>query len=609
MATAENIALERRVTRLERRIKDQALLWIRTTLVVYGRVEEPNYSTVEEVVEAAKPEPEVVELYRIEDIEVLVDPIRGTKRVRSQLDPGRREAFDRLKQRPGVRLLDVEIPCHEDQVGPITSSAPRVAAFGGNRAGKSMFLVWWLFRRWLLRGGKRRVFWWVGPDTEKLITQGVWAIAGAFGMGGGAWPDEVFAELKQCPRTKKNASLEMIDGSSLLFLHANFRGREAGKNLKSANVTDAVIDEIGAIAHEANYHQVQVRVSQTGGAVATSSTRVKGHWSYEEITERAAELGPAMIEIFDLDLFRNPWMTLARIWQLFLGDKSLSRRALEKQVLPAEDKRAACLEVITNPVSLREHFGIETSRSRRLWPSWSDSLIYSSPHHRHPNLVVEREGYGVKLHNITAAILARKWPAQAARGERWHAWLGVDFNVRGHAVVLELFGLGQDHEHAIANSSTWTVLVSEEIQIDGTTEDLGKGIRSRVGILPVWYDPHGAPGHAARGTGTTTDAAILQQLGFPASPANGTNDKGAPLQLSQIDSRNVMHTLMAAGRWRVHERCVGWIQAMGKELAKPDGRVDKRASPDSETDYLSGYTDSGRYGAWPIFRDIFYDKS
>lgn len=607
MATAENIALERRVAKLERRVKDQALLWIRTTIVVCGRAGEPEYSSAEQAIEAAEAEPEVVELRRLPDLEVLIDPLRGTKRVRTALDPGRREAFDRLKQREGVRLLDVEIRCHEAQVGAILSRSPIVAAFGGNRSGKSMILVWWLFRRWLLRGGRHRVFWWVGPDVEKLVAQGVWTIAGDQGLGGGVWPDEVFAELRACPRSKKNPSLELIDGSVLLFQHANFRGRDAGKNLKSANVTDAVVDELGAIAHEANWHQVQIRVSQTGGAVATSTTRVKDHWSHEEISERAAELGPRVIDVYDVELFANPWMSYARIWKLFLTDKTITRRQLEQQVLPAEDKRGACLALVTNPKSLREHFGIETARSLMLWPSWEDRLIYSSPHYRHAELVVERDGELHKLKNITAEVLARKWPKQAARGVRWHAWAGVDFNVRGHSVILELFGDGASLEEAIANTNSWTVLVSDEVQIDGTTLDLAQGIRERAGIIPVWYDPHGAPGHASRGTGgDTTDAAILRQTGFPAAPANGVNIKtGSPMQLGQIDSRNVMHALMAEGRLRVHERCVGWIQAMATERAKPDGRADKRSSPDSPTDFLSGFTDSGRYGIWPIFKGMF----
>lgn len=613
MTTSENVALGRRVEQLEATIIDQALILVRTTLVVCERVEEPEYTTIAEVLEAAEREPEVREVRRIPDLELLIDPVKRTRKLRSRLSKKNQEKFDELKNAPGVRVIDVEIRCHEAQVRPILSSAPTVAAFGGNRAGKSMILIWWLFRRWMLRGGpprngKPRVFWWVGPDMVKVIEEGVWAIAGELGLGGGVWPSEVFVNLKPCPRTKKNPELELVDGSRVLFKHANFSGESAGKNLKSANVVDAVVDELGAIRAHANFHQVQVRVSQTGGHVATSTTRVLGHWSHDEITMRAEETGAEVIDVSNFDLFQNPWMSYARIWQLFINDRTLTRRQLESQVLPAKDKRAACLALVTNPKSLREHFGEETAASRFMWSSWSDDFIYSSAAKAHAEIYVrDEDGHAKRLLNITAQVLAKRWPRQTAEGQRFSRWGAMDFNVRGHAVVLELFGEGETVEQAVANEASWTVMVVDEVQVDGTTIQLVRKLKSQAGVMPVWYDPHGAKGHAARGTSaTSTDADILRQEGFPCAPTNGVDLKtGAPLRLSQIESRNVMHGLMDGRRFLVHERCVGLIDAMHKDLRKPDGTGDKRSSPDSETDFRSGYSDSARYGIWPICRNLF----
>lgn len=606
MATAENVALARRVARLERLLVEQSALWIRTTLVVCERDDEPEYTTTVEALRAAEDAPPVREVRRIPDLEALIDPVRRVKRLRNKLSPRGQARFDELKQRPGVRLIDIEIHCHEKQVGAILSDSPTVAGVGGNRGGKTRILDYWLLRRWLKRGHQQAVFWWVSPTTLKLIEQGVWELAGKDGLGGGVWPDEIFAELKHCPKTKKNPQLDLIDGSVVLFQHANHSGQSAAQNLKSANVTDAVADELGAIRDGANWHQLQIRVSQTGGSVAGSTTLVRGHWSHEDIIERAKEVGPDVIDLHEMDIFDNPWMSYAQIWRLFLNDKTLTPTQLERHVLPAEDKRAACLALRLPARSLREHFGIETMRTMNLWVSWRDELVYSSALTRHSEIVVSRDGKPVRLQNITAQVLARKWPEQAARGHRWSAWAGVDFNVRGHAAVLELFGEGPTLEDALAAPDTWTVLISDEVQVDGTTQELGLELRDRAGVVPVWYDPHGAPGHHARGTGTTTDAAILWQLGFPASPANGASiTSGAPMQLSQIDSRNVMHALMEAGRLRVHERCTGFVRAMSAERRKPDGRVDKRSSPDSDSDFLSGFSDSARYGIWPIFRSMF----
>lgn len=590
------------MTALERAIDSQALTYIRTTIVVCERVAEPEYSTVAEVLDAAEREPEVREVRRYLDLELLIDPIAQTRKLRHKLAPAGQQRFDQVKSGPGVRLVDVEIRCHEHQIKAITSRAPTVAAFGGNRAGKSMILVWRLFRRWMLRGGPRRRFWWVAPNTKKLIVQGVWVIAGELGLGGGVWPDEVFADLRACTQSQKSPSLRMIDGSTILFEHANHSGPSAGKNLKSENITDAVVDEVGAIKSEANWHQVQIRVSQTGGTVGASTTRVRDHWSHQAITVRAKEAGEDVVDCSHFDLFANPWMTYARIWQLFLADNTLSRRQLEQLVLPADDKRAAALSVVTNPKSLREHFGIETSSSRFMWTEWSDDLIYSSQLLRHSEIHIAR-GQPRRLVNITAAVLARHWRPQSARGQTFQAWAGMDFNVRGHAMVMELFGEGDTVEAAVANEASWTVLVSDEVQVDGTTLELADQLKQQAGVIPVWYDPHGAQGHPARGTGNYSDAEILQRVGLVCAPANGADpETGKPLQLSGNDSRNVMHALMKSRRLLVHERCSGFIDAMHKDMQRPDGKPDKRSSPDSETDFRSGYSDSGRYGIWPIFQ-------
>jgi len=607
VSTAENIAIDRRVDLLESSISSQAGLWVRTTLVVYGRGEEPDYLTVGEVLAAAEREPRVVEVRRIPDLELLIDPILRTRVLRHTLSPEGQAEFDRLKLLPGVRLIDHEIKCHEGQVKAILSKAPTVAAFGGNRGGKTMILIARLFRRWMLRGGppvngKARILWWVGPDSTKIIEEGVWTIAGQDGRG--VWPAEVFAAWAPCPLTKKNPTLEMVDGSIIAFKHANFTGASAGKNLKSANVVDAVIDELGAIRAFANYHQVQVRVSQTGGSVSCSTTRVTNHWSHEEITMRAKDSGPEVVDVSTFTLFDNPWMTYARIWQLFLNDRTVTAKQLEEVILPAEDKIAACLSLVTNPRSLREHLGIETSTSNRMWEEWSDDFIYSDNLTTHPDGIHVRspEGKPVKLVNITREVLARKWPNAT---QAFNSWAGLDFNIRGHAVTFELFGQGGSVQEAIVNEQSWTVLVNQEVQVNGTTLKLAEALVSQAGRIPVWYDPHGTP-HQARGSSeSNTDAQILRQAGLTAGPCNGTDLKGRPLQLSQIESRNVLHWLMNRGRFLVHSRCTGTLEAMRKDQRQQDGRIQKTSSPNSESDFLSGYSDSVRYGCWPVFRGVF----
>jgi hypothetical protein len=618
MATAENIAIERRVEALESSIQNQAGLYVRVTFVVVGRGYEPDYLTLEEVLEAVEREPEVVELRRIEGPELLIDPIARTRKLRHKLSEVGKAKFDQLKAQPGVRLVDVQIRCHEGQLKAIRSKTPITAAFGGNRSGKSMVLVYWLFLRWMYRGGPPknglpRIFWWVSPDTTKMIEQGVWVIAGQEGLGGGVWPDELFAQLTPCPLSKKNPTLEMVDGSIIAFKHAAHQGAQAGKNLKSANIVGAVVDELGVIKGQSNWHQVLIRVSQTGGHVATSTTRVTNHWSHKEISERAEIVGPEVIDVSTFTIFENPWMSWAAIWQLFVADKTITPKQLETNVLRAEDKAMACLALVTNPDSLREHFGVETSTDPKMWTEWKDEFIYHDAQILHPEIFVTgAEGQAKRLINITTPMLAghSQWGRAHQLGHRFNCWAGLDPNVRGHAVTLELFGEGRSVPEALANRASWTVLVNREIESEGSTLALANKLKSVAGIVPIWYDPAGETGHAARGTAGSSDATILRQVGHFAAPAYGENAKGHTItNLRQQDTRGVMHWLMANGRFRVHERCTGLIEAMNSELRLSDGsgRVNKRSNPNSHEDWLSGFSDSARYALWVLFSKEFQD--
>jgi hypothetical protein len=599
MATAENISIVRRVDELEAQVRQLQLVYVRTTIVVLGRQEEPEYLTVDEVLAAAEHEPEPVELRRVPDLEALIDPVNRTRRLRHQLSPEGQAAFDDIKSR--ARLVDLPITCHEKQLSAILSNKLTTAAIGGNQAGKSFFLVFWFFRRWLMRGGQGHRFFWQADSIDKLFAQGIYCIAGQLAQGGGVWPDELMRlPEKGIPTGSKKLRIDMIDGSVVEFKH----GSGDGGNVKSATVWDYVIDELGEVKKIGNYKQACVRVMKTGGRVAVATTRVRGHWLEDEIFKKAA-VSPQTTHLCEFDLFDSPFLTLARIYALFLNDSTLTVKQLEDVVLPAADKRSACLSVIKDPRSLREHFGIEVQGSRLMWPNWSDEFIYNSNERRHAELFVSRDGEAVRLVNITEAVLGTLWVKANREGRRFSRWVGVDANVRGHAVVLELFGEGRSVAEAVANVNTWTVLVVDEIQVDGTTQQLGEQIKKQVGLAPIFIDPTAAmTGHVSRGSGDTNDAAVLRRMGFDVQPANGARQDGKVNHLEQVPSRDAMSQLMAEGRLRVHERCVGFIEAMHKDVARPDGKIDKRSGVSSESDFLSGFSDAGRYGMWPLLRKM-----
>src|SRR5690606_10607994 len=66
---ADNVAFGQRVDAVDRTVNGLKLVWVRTTLVVYGRQPEPEYMSLAEVKKAAVREPKPVELRRVPDLE------------------------------------------------------------------------------------------------------------------------------------------------------------------------------------------------------------------------------------------------------------------------------------------------------------------------------------------------------------------------------------------------------------------------------------------------------------------------------------------------------------------------------------------------------------
>jgi hypothetical protein len=609
----ENVALDRRVEEAERAVLDEELVCVRTAIVICERGIEPAYKTPREVIQAAKRIslcPPIIEVERRPDLCLLIDPVAGVRKLRhAQKTAEHLAEFDALVAE--ARIIDVEIRCHRKQLDSILADDPVSATFGGNRGGKTRGAGgWWLFRRWMLRGGpvngEPAVFWWISPEITKAIEFGAWLIAGSDCMGGGLWPDAVFVNRKPISKQCKDPSLTLIDGSRVDFHHAHTSGEQAGGNLKSANVRDAVVDELAAIRNKQNWQQILVRVSQSGGSVSAATTRVRNHWSTEEIEGGAASSGDAIVTR-EMDLFDNPWMARAAIYKLFLVDKTLTEQQLADLLeLPRDQQADACRARVTRPESLLEHFGIATEAGNRLWSEWARDRVIADREARHPAglVVTAADGTAKRLRNITAAMLASKWQRATRDEKSFNAWAGMDFNFVGHTVLFELFGEGPTEDHALADQSKWVVLVVDEIEVTGTTLRLAEALTKRAGTVPIWCDPTGAMnGHEARGTAGSTDIAELRKHGHVAQPANGHSRSSVSRvsdtqHLSVTDSRNVIHSLMADGRLYVHSRCAGLLDAL--EHDKPT----KTSGVHSQSDIRSGYSDAMRYGLWPVFKHL-----
>lgn len=600
MPRTEDRSIADRVAEVRRVVEHLDVLHICTTIEVCRRREGgPVLRKASDVLSHTWVEPEVDVIEVRRDLDLLLDPRTGERKLRHvQDDP---TEFDAIAAK--AKRVDITITCHEHQLDAILSTAKIVAVTGGNRAGKTRVLLYWLIRQWLLRGfapslGRAgAMFWWIGPTLPKAFK---------FGCKRGLAALLPAALLVGQPPTSHRASnlaLTMIDGSTIEFHHA----QDDGGNLKSENVQAIAGDEIGEWKDAGNYQQVNSRISQSGGAAALGTTPVGGHWGHHEIILQEPHSSGA-IRVWSIDLFQNPWMTMARIWALFLGDGTLTETELEEVVLPAPDPPAAARAIIKSPRALREHFGVWTADGIRLWAEWTEVIEQMctragngttwTKFNASSRLVRGVEVGPQELADVTAQSVAGIFDAESelidgqlvARPLTRIA--GQDFNVNPQTtLVAQVFGDADD-------PATWVLLVQEEIQTPGTVETHGQrllGIDRDLGII---CDPSGDIPRANQDALDSDDASRLRAMGFRVKSAIA---RGKKLK-SQRPTLTLIHKLTRERRLYVHLRCTQTLKALQTQQAKPDGRIDKRPGTKSPSDQLSAPTDALRYLVWRVFR-------
>jgi hypothetical protein len=582
MSVAEHMALDRRVSKLERAILAVEPKRIRTRFRVYRRGPEPPCRDAADARRLATLDPVVELVGEYPDLDVLIDAKTGARIFRLEGDD---PVFDELAE--GVDVIDVPIDCYVEQLVQIRSDRAITATTGGTRAGKTRVLVWWLFRQWLIRGHGvdedheiEAVFWWVREDSGKLYKHAVlWLTR--------LWPD-VFVGKRPTESTK-NPSLHLFDGSRIDFKHAANSGSKAGTSLRSESVEALVVDELSAIHAEENWREMKSRVAQTGGPIATAFTPTAGHWS-AQLAKQASNSG-GTISVRRLTMFDNPWWPFARMWVDLLKDAAITETELREKILAKPDPVSAALEVVTDPHVRRMRFGEEQALGLTLWRKW-DAKRFTVRDHRYERDQLEVDGRRLNL--ITSAVAGREF---GSRGRAIRIWGGKDFNVNpGVTLVGQAFG---SHRAPV-------VLIFDEIASKGPTLVNAEAVAERYPGLCMFCDPTGDMGayrHESHGPKGSTDAEELRRAGFGCEPANGTS-KDSARHLSQIDSINVVHRAMHRGLLYVHARCPGLLNALDEMQSTPDGRIAKVSGRDSLSDQISAYGDAMRYMLWPVYRDL-----
>ena len=549
MPFSGEVRLEARVDLLEARILGAQLLHVKTTFEVYER--DPNTHTATLI--DTRP-----------DLDLLIDPSDGTRVLRSEAgDP---DEWDALAD--GAKLIHVPITCYPKQEEIIADAHSRVVGIvSGSRAGKTHSMSLRLFRRWMLRGGKDREFWWVAPNWAQTEI-GITKLCLGDGRSNPVFPDGLVRYFpKDYHQTKQY--VELIDGTKIKL----FQASRKGGNLKGYAPVDIFVDEGAEIAHRENWTVMVNRLTTHNGTITMATTPVAGHWSRADIVTRAQYSDN--VSHYSLSIFDNPWEHPDTIEELI---ESLGGHH--------------------DPVVRREFYGEWLASSAALWPDWAPEHHLVQDHEIWTIEALAAAGFIPEHYvDVTDRVAADFW--RGSRGA--DVIIGQDFNIWPcSSVVARAFGDPRDRD-------TWGLFFFDEVLTRGSIQNHCDVLNQRYPGAPVSCDSTGAlPGtHPNQGaTGSSTNRLEMERAGFIAKACNAV--RGKVSNPRQIDSLNICYRLLRRNRVMVHQRCAKLCEALDTQERDWDGRIAKVAG--SKSDRISGPTDAARYLIWPLFKHELKNK-
>ena len=497
-------------------------------------------------------------------------------------------AFDDLAERAHVVDLPMRVPDVEDVDRGVSPSDLLVdlstvchAVSGGNRSGKSTFGTdAWLPYRWILRGGKNRMFRVMGPQMSQAHILKAKLFVGE-GDKPPAFPAELVTYVPEHERVQ-DQKVRLIDGTQIELTHA----KQAG-HLKGVSVVDTLWTETTECPHPEVYTVTVARHADTGGQLYLDSTPKKGHWMEEMVLgeeREAAEGERRQVRSMCMRSSDNPWVDPREI---------ASARAAAYSVDPIMARREFDGEWIGGSALI---FGDVWDPSKHVidMPGGEDT----------PNL----RAYG--LVDVT-----RKASRKFFGGSSMHEWVcGVDVNRNPHtAVVCKIFVReGEDS----GDPRNWGLLIYDEVRTwntdaFGAAKALHKawdGLYQGAGIAIDATSAHSNQ-HAAHtgGNSATTPVKDYKRFGFNCRP-NRNPKTGKPWNPFVRDSTALVKQLMRDGRFLVNAtKAPGTIKAIERQEDRGDGKPVKESNTVSDRE-IAAFTDSIRYLTWPIFSTGIYSK-
>lgn len=494
------------------------------------------------------------------DLDVLLRPATGKRWVRRN---GEAEAaFWRIAER--VPTIELRFTVTEDQLTFVTDEEHQVvAAFGGQRGGKTHAACLKHIRCWLLQGGRGVMGLSLSPSKKQ--TQ---IIVRKLCKGEDANAPLLPAELVlHYPERHESGGqyIEFVDGTQLVLDYVG--PQRQGGNIKGVGPRWIGIDEVCEIPWDRAWKIIRGRVSMRRGGRLNqcfmSSTPEPAHWAEKEIVMRAdRERGSSRYWYCTLSMKTSP----------FVSELELEE-AIEDQ--GGED----------DPICQREVFG--------LWKAGSSRAYYGFETRQHVRTwdeVAEER----KLRDVTRVIGGRffrstKVPLSLLGGQ--------DFNLWPCSTVL--LRIGQD-----MNGDYVVVVTAELLTRDAGTDTHAEELFQRFGPLPIACDPAGAQyGDVRRVASNRTDAIAMIDAGHDCRACNFSED-GHPYAPPQKDTLRVVNLWLKRGGLYIDPSCVKLIEGLARVQATLEGGILKfpRSSGSNRpSDRDTGPTDALRYIMWALF--------
>lgn len=608
MATKREWEAAQDLERVLEAAKRKRLLWIHRPILLHDRSDGTKCgcgcdSTLAAVVDER------------EHIDVLIDRVDGTRRVRSKVVD--QAMFDRLCQ--VAERIDMPLRCYKKQLAAVMARPRVMVATGGVRGGKTTICGESCVDEALEYGGPGSMIWWVAPTLEKTRLGLRKLVLGEDVKESGErrhvaplFPPELVRSFPSNTRTA-DQSIRLIDGTAIYLKYAD------SDSLKGDPPQAVYGDEWCAVRDsraEETFQQIIDRTTQ-GGRFTISTTPTAGH-HLQEVVSTAVDLdkwdgsNPRSAVVHTTFTMRdNPWV---------------AEEEFEATVLTKSGAKTL-EEGLKHPTVRREVLGEWVGEGPLLWTKW-DPIV-----HLFHGASRDAEDYG--LRNITQEAARRFFWDHTSSDLKNIA--GLDFNVWPMSLVVCQIACHPAFD--VTDPANWTLIAFDEVIKRGNVYDFGRFLADRAARirkldehyfrgLAIACDPSGAqPNHHISGVHGMSDrsstlAKEMQLQGFDCRPCHYSAN-GNPIQPPVLDSVSLVHKLMRdrlplpdgvtwqgrkdVPRMLVHaDRCPKLVQACETQESDDKGKPLKESG--TASDRRSGPPDAFRYLAWGIFSPTEYQE-